>query len=65
MGSSMGHSEVAARSLAISICTSIGCAVSNVGCRLTAMIATVDEGTASGQWRDGGLEMCSGVTYVD
>jgi hypothetical protein len=38
----MGHSEVAVRWLAISICISIGSVVNDGGCHLTAMIASVD-----------------------
>jgi hypothetical protein len=47
----MGRSEVAARWLAISICTLAGSAVSDIGCHLAAMNAGVDGGTACG-WRD-------------
>jgi len=43
----MGRFEVAARWPAISICTSTGSAVSDVGCRLAAMIIGVDGGTVS------------------
>jgi hypothetical protein len=43
----MGHSEVAARWPVISICTSIGSIVNDVGCHLTAMIAGVDGSTVS------------------
>jgi len=43
----MGHSEVAARWLAISIFTLTWSAVNDVGCHLAAMIAGVDGGTMS------------------
>jgi hypothetical protein len=45
--SSMGRSEVASMWPAISICTSTGSAVKDVGCHLAAMIVSVDGGTAS------------------
>jgi hypothetical protein len=63
--SSMGRSEVVVRWMAISICTSIGSTVSDIGCRLAAMIAGVDRGTTSGRRRAKGLERHNSVTYID
>jgi len=45
--SSMGRSKVTARWPTIVICTLVGSTISDVGCRLPAMIADVDGGTAS------------------
>jgi len=45
----MGRSEVAARWLAISICTLAGSAISDVGCHLATIIAGVDGDTTCGR----------------
>jgi hypothetical protein len=60
--SSMGQSEVVVRWLVISICTSIGSTISDVGFCLAAMIASVDGGTTCGWQRVKGLERRSGAT---
>ena len=54
----MGYSEVKARWLVISICMSVGSAISN-------MIAGVDGATVCGRQRARGLERCDGCTLIE
>jgi hypothetical protein len=61
----MGHSKVVARWPVVLICTSVGSAVSDMGCRLAAMIAGMDGGTKCGWQRARGLERCSSIMSID